>query len=157
MARDLEILFEDNHLLVINKPAILATMGAAPGKPSLIELAKEYIGEKYDKPGKVYLGVVSRLDAFVTGVIVVARTSKAAARLSQQFREKSAEKTYFAIVPDRGEIADQGQLENWLVLVDSSLSFMKQMTREGSLNSITIPRQAPLSRLKSSTSQDRTM
>lgn len=115
MGRDLKILFEDNHLLVINKPAVLATMGAAPGQPSLIELAKDYIREKYDKPGNVYLGVVSRLDSFVSGVIVVARTSKAAARLSQQFREKLADKTYIAIVADRGKLANNGQLEHWLL------------------------------------------
>ena len=150
MARDLEILFEDNHLLVINKPAILATMGAAPGKPSLIELAKEYIGEKYDKPGKVYLGVVSRLDAFVTGVIVVARTSKAAARLSQQFREKSAEKTYFAIVPDRGEIADQGQLENWLVKDEPNHRMMTVKKGSCLLYTSPSPRDATLSRMPSS-------
>lgn len=114
MAKDLQIIYEDNHLLVINKPAVLATMGAAPGKPSLLEIGKDYIRKKYNKPGNVYLGVVSRLDSFVTGVIVVARTSKAAARLSEQFRNKSVEKTYLAIVPD-GKLESSGQLENWMI------------------------------------------
>ena len=76
--KPLEILYEDNHLLIVNKPAQLATMGVAEDKPSVLSLAKEYIKQKYDKPGNVYLGVVSRLDAPVTGVLVIARTSKAA-------------------------------------------------------------------------------
>lgn len=96
-----EILFEDNHLLVVNKPAELATQGAAPGQPSLADRAKDYLKEKYQKPGNVYLGVVSRLDAMVTGAIVLARTSKAASRLSEQFRSRTVEKTYWAIIPDR--------------------------------------------------------
>ena len=93
-----EILFEDNHLLVINKRAGLVTQGAAAGQPSLIELAKDYIRKKYNKPGNVYLGIVSRLDAKTSGVIVIARTSKAAARLNDQFRERSTKKRYWAIV-----------------------------------------------------------
>ena len=82
MPQPLDILFEDNHLLVINKPPLLATMGAEKGQATLLSEAKEYIGKKYNKPGNVYLGVVSRLDSFATGTIVFARTSKAAGRLS---------------------------------------------------------------------------
>ena len=93
-----EILFEDNHLLVINKRAGLVTQGAAAGQPSLFELAKDYIRQKYNKPGNVYLGIVSRLDAKTTGVIVMARTSKAAARLTQQFRDRETKKIYWATV-----------------------------------------------------------
>ena len=95
-----QILFEDNHLLVVNKPAQLATMGAESG-PTLHSMACEYLKKKYQKPGNVYLGVVSRLDAMTTGVIVLARTSKAAARLNQQFAKKdqqSADKIYLALV-----------------------------------------------------------
>ena len=112
-----EILFEDNHLLVINKRAGLVTQGAAAGQPSLIELAKDYIRKKYNKPGNVYLGIVSRLDAKTSGVIVIARTSKAAARLNDQFRERSTKKRYWAIVAGkRGEaIADVGQMEDWMI------------------------------------------
>ena len=97
---DLKVLFEDNHLLVIDKPPLLATMGTREGDDSLLEQAREYIREKYSKPGNVYLGVVSRLDSFVTGVIVFARTSKAASRLSEQFRSRTVMKKYWAIVPD---------------------------------------------------------
>lgn len=99
MSVSLNILHEDNHLLVVNKPANLATQGAAAGKPSLVELAKQYIKQKYNKPGNVFVGVVSRLDAMTTGVLVLARTSKAASRLSEQFRARSVKKVYWAVVP----------------------------------------------------------
>ena len=73
----LEVMFEDNHLLVVNKPAGLATQGVAEGTASVITRAKEYLKRKYKKPGNVYLGVVSRLDSAVSGVLILARTSKA--------------------------------------------------------------------------------
>jgi len=91
-------LYEDNHLLVVSKPAGLATMGVAEDRESLLTVAKDYIKRKYDKPGNVYLGIVSRLDAPVTGAVVIARTSKAAARLTEQFREGQVVKQYWAIV-----------------------------------------------------------
>jgi 23S rRNA pseudouridine1911/1915/1917 synthase len=99
----LEVLYEDNHLLVVNKPARLPTMGVAADQASLLTVAKEYIRHKYQKPGSVYLGVVSRLDAPVTGVVVIARTSKAAARLSATFRERRVEKSYWAVVAGAAE------------------------------------------------------
>ncbi len=99
----LDILYEDNHLLAVNKPAMLPTMGVSDDRPSLLAMAKEYVRCKYNKPGNVYLGIVSRLDAPVTGVVLLARTSKAAGRLSQQFRERDVEKTYWAIVEGRIE------------------------------------------------------
>lgn len=110
---NLDVLFEDNHLLVVNKPAMLPTMGVAESEPSLLKLAKEYIREKYQKPGNVYLGIVSRLDTPVTGVTVMARTSKAAARLSEAFRERSVKKLYWAVVA--GELPEpSGTLEHYL-------------------------------------------
>jgi 23S rRNA pseudouridine1911/1915/1917 synthase len=107
----LVVLYEDNHLLVVNKPSGLPTMGVAEGEPSMWLLAKEYLREKYAKPGNVYLGVVSRVDTPVTGVLIFARTSKAAARLSEQFREGTVDKTYWAVVekapqPPRGKCKD---------------------------------------------------
>ena len=128
MALPLKILYEDNHLLVVDKPALVATMGALPGKPTLVEMAKKYIAEKYTKPGKVYLGVVSRLDAFVTGVIVFARTSKAADRLNQQFQKRTTKKTYWAIVPDR-LVRSEGQLNDW-VLKDDDARLMRVVPPE---------------------------
>jgi 23S rRNA pseudouridine1911/1915/1917 synthase len=97
----LRVLYEDNHLLAVIKPPGLSTMGAAAGKTSLLDLARRYVKQKYHKPGNVYLGVVSRLDAVATGVVLLARTSKAARRLSKQYREQDVEKTYWAIVGGR--------------------------------------------------------
>ncbi len=111
--QQLEVLYEDNHLLVVDKPAMLPTMGVAADRPSLLSLAKEYIRQKYNKPGKVYLGVVSRLDAPVTGVVIIARTSKAAARLSEAFRERRVRKEYWAIVEGIPE-ESQCTLEHYL-------------------------------------------
>jgi 23S rRNA pseudouridine1911/1915/1917 synthase len=94
----LNILYEDNHLLAVLKPAGIATMGVSDDKPSLLSHAKDYIKRRYNKPGNVYLGVMSRLDALVTGIVLFARTSKAAARLTEQFRTHAVEKTYWAVV-----------------------------------------------------------
>lgn len=110
----LSVLYEDNHLLVLNKPAGLATMGVAAGEDSLWERARSYLKHKYAKPGNVYLGVVSRLDATVSGVIVMARTSKAAARLNEQFREGTAEKTYLALVSGPVAPPPAARLEHWM-------------------------------------------
>src|SRR5687768_8468259 len=94
----LDVLYEDNHLLAVNKPAMLATMGVSEDRPSLLAVAKEYIRTKYNKPSNVYLGIVSRLDAPVTGLVLLAKTSKAAARLSEAFRLRRVIKTYLAAV-----------------------------------------------------------
>lgn len=112
-----QVLFEDNHLLVVNKPAVLATMGAEKGEPSLLGDCKAYLKEKYSKPGNVFLGVVSRLDSFVTGAIVFARTSKAAARLTKQFQDGSVTKKYWAIVASE-QVRQHGVLEDWLIKND---------------------------------------
>jgi len=109
----LEVLYEDNHLLVVNKPAMLPTMGVQSPRASLLSIAKDYVRQKYNKPGNVYLGIVSRLDAPVTGVVLLARTSKAASRLSEMFRERRVQKTYWAVVsgvPD----PQQDTLEHYL-------------------------------------------
>jgi 23S rRNA pseudouridine1911/1915/1917 synthase len=98
-----EILYEDNHLLAVSKPAMLPTMGVADDRPSLLALAKEYLRGTYYKPGNVYLGVVSRLDAPVTGLVLLAKTSKAASRLSESFRTRRVKKTYLAAVEGRVE------------------------------------------------------
>lgn len=110
----LEILYEDNHVLAINKPALLPTMGAREGSPSLVLQAKAYLKEKYAKAGNVYLGVVSRLDAAVTGVVIFARTSKAAARLTEQFRTRVVEKTYWAVV-EGAPNPPEGKCDDWIL------------------------------------------
>jgi 23S rRNA pseudouridine1911/1915/1917 synthase len=96
--QSLEVLYEDNHLLAVNKAAMLPTMGVSEDRESLLTVAKEYVKRKYDKPGNVYLGIVSRLDAPVTGVVLLAKTSKAAARLSEAFRQRRVKKIYLAAV-----------------------------------------------------------
>jgi 23S rRNA pseudouridine1911/1915/1917 synthase len=110
----LDILYQDNHLLVINKPAGIATMGAESG-PTVHSLAAEYLKVSCGKPGRAYVGIVSRLDSLTSGVLVLARTSKAAARLSTQLAEKSGQagaiKIYLAAVagslePQSGEWID---------------------------------------------------
>jgi 23S rRNA pseudouridine1911/1915/1917 synthase len=109
----LDVLYEDNHLLAVNKPAELATMGVDASRDSLLDQAKAYIAEKYDKPGNVYLGIVSRLDAPVTGVVLLARTSKAAARLSESFRNRDVVKDYLAVVEGVPE-SSSGELVHFL-------------------------------------------
>jgi 23S rRNA pseudouridine1911/1915/1917 synthase len=109
----LDVLYEDNHLLVINKPPAIATMGVAPGRPSVLVEAKRWIAQKHNKPGNVYLGVVSRLDAPVTGVLLMARTSKAAARLTAALRAREMTKIYHAVCPT-GDYPPEATLEHYL-------------------------------------------
>lgn len=108
-----EILFEDNHLLCVNKPVSALVQADKTGDESLPELLKKYIARKYNKPGEVYLGIVHRLDRPVSGVLLFARTSKAAARLSEQFQLHSTRKIYWAVV-EGAPAADHGTLVNLL-------------------------------------------
>lgn len=108
-----EVLYEDNHLLAVVKPAGILTQGDETGDTSLLELCREYVRVKYAKPGEVFLGLVHRLDRPVSGVLCFARTSKAAARLSEQFRERNLEKTYHAVIEGRMP-ENAGLLEHWL-------------------------------------------
>lgn len=94
----LDVLLEDNHCLAVNKPAGLPSQADATGAASLVDLARSYLKAKYAKPGDVYLGLVHRLDRPTSGVVLLARTSKAAGRLSEQFRSGTIEKVYWAIV-----------------------------------------------------------
>jgi 23S rRNA pseudouridine1911/1915/1917 synthase len=110
---NLEILFEDNHCIAVDKPVGVPATHFQGREETLDRAVKEYLKEKYQKPGNVFLGIVHRLDKPVSGVMLFARTSKAAARLSEQFRQGTIEKVYWAIV--EGEVASQaGSLEDWL-------------------------------------------
>jgi 23S rRNA pseudouridine1911/1915/1917 synthase len=109
----LDILCEDGPILAINKPAGLLTLGAKAGVPTLERIVKQFLKEKYDKPGNVYLGIPHRLDRPVSGVVVFARNSKAAARLAEQFRERQVRKIYWALV-ERAPDAAEGELVDWL-------------------------------------------
>src|SRR5262249_23923013 len=107
--------FEDNHCLALAKPAGLPTQ-AAPQFPSLEKWAKDYLKQKYQKPGNVYLGVPHRLDRPVSGVVLFARNSKAARRLAEQFQKQQVEKTYWAIV--EGQVQEEaGVWEDWILRI----------------------------------------
>jgi 23S rRNA pseudouridine1911/1915/1917 synthase len=109
----LHVLFEDNHCLAVNKPAGLLTQGVPPGIPTLESQAKTYLKEKYGKAGNVYLGVPHRLDRPVSGVVLFARTSKAAQRLADQFRHRQVTKIYWGLV--EGIVSEpEGEWRDWL-------------------------------------------
>ena len=95
---NLQVLYEDNYIIVINKRPGDIVQGDKTGDKPLSEVVKEYIAEKYNKPGNVYLGVVHRLDRPTSGIVVFARTSKALPRLNKLFAQKEAKKTYWAVV-----------------------------------------------------------
>src|SRR5574344_1144478 len=98
---NLDILYEDNHIIAVNKTNNDIVQSDKTGDETLADKVKAYIKEKYNKPGDVFLGVVHRLDRPVSGVVLFARTSKALARLNQMFAEKTIKKTYWAIVKNR--------------------------------------------------------
>ncbi len=109
-----QVIYEDNHLLIVNKSAGVLVQGDSTGDKSLVELLKAYIKGKYNKPGEVFLNPVHRLDRPVSGLVVFARTSKALERMTALFRKREIQKTYWAIVgrkPDEKE----GKLVHWLV------------------------------------------
>lgn len=110
----LEILCEDGPLLAVNKPAGLLTQGAAEGIPSLEAQVKAYLKLKHQKPGNVYLGIPHRLDRPVSGVVVFARNSKAAARLAEQFRDRTVRKIYWGVI-ERPIDPPAGDLLDWIV------------------------------------------
>jgi len=109
-----EILYEDNHLIVVNKPAGMLTQGDASGRVPLLEHLKGYIKRRDHKPGNVFLGMVQRLDRQVSGVIVFAKTSKGAKRISEQIRERRVLKYYIAVTETAGEASGvAGERAGW--------------------------------------------
>lgn len=110
---NLEVLHVDNHLLALLKPAGVPVVPDESGDESLYDAAREWIRREYAKPGEVFLGVVHRLDRPVSGVVLFARTSKAASRLSEQFRSHSVRKLYYGVSESRPR-GESGVLEQWL-------------------------------------------
>ena len=100
---NLQVLYEDNHIIVVNKRVGDIVQGDKTGDKPLSDVVKEYIKQKYDKPGNVYLGVVHRLDRPTTGIVLFAKTSKALSRLNDLFKNRETQKTYWAIVKNRPE------------------------------------------------------
>nr|WP_293300947.1 RNA pseudouridine synthase [Allomuricauda sp.] len=111
---NLQVLYEDNHLIVVNKRSGDIVQGDKTGDTPLSDVVKQYLKEKYNKPGNVYLGVVHRLDRPTTGIVVFARTSKALPRLNKLFSEGNAQKTYWAVVKNAPE-KESETLTHWLV------------------------------------------
>ena len=116
----MEVVYEDNHIIIVHKQSGEIVQGDKTGDRPLSDLVKDYLKEKYQKPGAVFLGVVHRLDRPVAGLVVFARTSKALSRLNKMFAEGEVHKTYWAIVGRRQESGDRREgewrtLEHWLV------------------------------------------
>ena len=107
-----KVLYEDNHIIVAIKPAGVLSQSDGSSAPDMLTILKAYIKEEYSKPGEVYLGLLHRLDRPVSGVMVFARTSKAASRLSEQIRTRKVEKIYRCIV--NGVLEGEGRLENFI-------------------------------------------
>lgn len=108
------VIYEDNHIIVVNKTSSEIVQGDKTGDIPLSEIVKQYIKEKYDKPGNVFLGVTHRLDRPVSGLVVFARTSKALTRLNDMFRNNEVKKTYWAVVKQCPP-QDEGELVHYLV------------------------------------------
>ena len=110
----MNVVYEDNHIIIVNKQSGEIVQGDKTGDRPLSDIVKDYIKEKYQKPGAVFLGVAHRLDRPVSGLVVFARTSKALARLNKMFAEGEVHKTYWAIVKNAPRTSE-GTLEHWLV------------------------------------------
>ncbi len=128
----LKVIYEDNHIIVVEKPVNIPSQGDKTGDTDMLTIIKEYIKEKYNKPGNVYLGLIHRLDRPVGGVMVFAKTSKAAARLSEQVREKEFQKSYLVIV-DGGMEKEKGTLEDYLLKNEKTNT--SKVVKEGTKNS----------------------
>ena len=102
----INVIYEDNHLLVVEKPVNIPVQADDSKDPDFLSMLKDYLKEKYDKPGNVYLGLVHRLDRPVGGIMVFAKTSKAAKRLSKQIQKNEMKKIYYAII--EGKVQDSG-------------------------------------------------
>ena len=113
---NLEILYEDNHVIVVFKPINVLSQSDITGDIDMLTMIKSYIKEKYNKPGNVYLGLVHRLDRVTSGVMVFAKTSKAASRLSEEIRNNRLKKDYLAII--HGKINSRGEFEDYLLKKD---------------------------------------
>jgi 23S rRNA pseudouridine1911/1915/1917 synthase len=131
----IRVLFEDNHCLVVDKPAGLLTQGPS-GVPSLEADARAYLKDKYGKTGNVYLGIPHRLDRPVSGVLLFAKTSKAAARLAEQFRERGVHKVYWGLV-EGTPAPPEGQWRDWLRKVkDEARTVQAQPGEEGAKEAV---------------------
>lgn len=138
MALQDRILFEDNHLIAVNKLPGELVQGDKTGDTPLSDSIKYYLKRKYNKPGNVYLGVLHRIDRPTSGVVIFARTSKAASRMSQSFKEKKIDKSYLAIVPKSPEIEIPEMIRNFLKKNEKqNKSYVSETPKEGYKEGIT--------------------
>ena len=128
----LKVIYEDNHIIVVEKPVNIPSQGDKTGDVDMLTIIKEYLKEKYNKPGNVYLGLVHRLDRPVGGVMIFAKTSKAAARLSEEVRGKVFQKTYLVVVNGKMN-KEKGILEDYLL--KNEKKNMSKVVKEGTKNS----------------------
>jgi 23S rRNA pseudouridine1911/1915/1917 synthase len=129
---ELNVLYEDNHIIVVVKPFNVLSQGDATGDPSIMDTVKDYIKKKYHKPGNVYLGLVHRLDRPVGGIMVFARSSKAASRLTKAFSEHSIVKKYLAVV--HGKIEGSGEWVDKIEKDSNGNSFISEKGKEAILD-----------------------
>ena len=127
----IKVIYEDNHIIVVEKPVNVPSQSDKTGDMDVLSMIKEYLKEKYHKSGNVYLGLIHRLDRPVGGVMVYAKTSKAAARLSEQVREKMMEKKYLSIVDGKME-KESNILEDYLWKNESTN--LSKVVKEGTKN-----------------------
>ena len=127
------VLYEDNHVIVVEKPINVLSQSDNTGDADLLTLVKEYIKKKYNKPGNVYLGLVHRLDRPVGGIMVFARTSKAASRLSKQVQKHEVEKTYLAIVNGKME-KSSGVFEDKLERLSNGNTIVSEKGKDAKLS-----------------------
>ena len=128
---NLNVLYEDNHIIVVVKPVNIPSQGDKTGDEDMLTIIKSYIKEKYNKPGEVYLGLVHRLDRPTGGVMVFARTSKAASRLSEQVRDKKMHKKYLCIVDGKME-SEKGFMRDFLLKNEKTNT--SKVVKEGTKN-----------------------
>ena len=110
----MKVLYEDNHIIAVNKTCSEIVQGDKTGDEPLSETIKKFLKEKYNKPGEVFCGVTHRLDRPVSGVVIFAKTSKALTRLNEMFKTQEVKKTYWALVKDKPE-QEEGRLEHFLI------------------------------------------
>ena len=129
---DLKVIYEDNHIIVVEKPVNIPSQGDKTGDIDMLAIIKDYLKEKYNKQGNVYLGLIHRLDRPVGGVMVFAKTSKAAARLSEQVRLRTFKKEYLVIVDGKLD-KDKDVLKDYLL--KNEKNNMSKVVKEGTKNS----------------------
>ena len=122
MKNNLKVLYEDNHIIVVLKPYNVLSQSDSTKDLDMLAMVKDYVKEKYNKPGNVYIGLVHRLDRPTGGIMVFARTSKAAARLSKMIKEGSINKTYLAVVPNFNLL--EGEFIDYIEKDDNGNSFI---------------------------------